>query len=87
MADPTAERDTEKAQRRTSDSGPYDAKHNVHHKPHLALHELLREPAGDPADNDLMLFRWRFLPATYDYWGSLSATFVLALNAGILMTA
>jgi hypothetical protein len=35
----------------------------------LALHELLSEPAGDPADNDgcdpadLMLFHWRFLPA------------------------
>jgi hypothetical protein len=46
----------------TSDSGAYDAEHNVHHKPHLALHELLSEPAGDPADNDgcdpadLMLF-------------------------------
>jgi hypothetical protein len=26
-----SERDTEKAEQPTSDSGPYDAEHNVHH--------------------------------------------------------
>jgi predicted RecB family nuclease len=29
-----------------------DAEHNVHDKPHLALHELLREPAGNSANDD-----------------------------------
>jgi hypothetical protein len=40
LTDPTGKRDTEEAEQPTSDSGPDDAEHNVHQKPHLALHEL-----------------------------------------------
>src|SRR5215831_11844232 len=50
-----------------SDRGPYDANHNVHHKAHLAFHELLGEPASDSANDDcgdptdLLFFHCRFL--------------------------
>ena len=50
-------------------TGDGHAEHNVHHKPHLALHRLLREPAGDAADDDgcdpadLLLFHLAFTPS------------------------
>src|SRR5215831_7293170 len=50
-----------------SDRGPYDAKHNVHHKAHLTFHELLGEPASDSANDDggdptdLFFFHCHFL--------------------------
>src|SRR5215831_13722440 len=50
-----------------SDRGPYDANHNVHHKAHLAFHELLGKPASDSANDDggdptdLLFFHCRFL--------------------------
>ena len=40
IAEPTTtERDAEQAEQPAGDYGPYDAKHDVHHKPHLAFHE------------------------------------------------
>jgi hypothetical protein len=70
ITDPTAaERDAKEAQQPTRDSGPYDAEHNVHENPHLALHELLGEPAGDSANDDgcyptdLMLFHLEISPS------------------------
>src|SRR5262249_5325281 len=47
-----AERDTEQVEQPASDCGPNDAEDDVHDKPHLTFHELLGEPASDPADDD-----------------------------------
>jgi hypothetical protein len=43
---------TDEAEQRASNGGPYDAEQEVHKKPHLALHELLREPTGNSANDD-----------------------------------
>src|SRR3974390_3116840 len=53
ITDPTAaERDTEQAEQPAGDGCPDDAEHYVHHKPHLAFHELLGEPASNAANDD-----------------------------------
>src|SRR5215211_1837945 len=52
ITDPTADRHTEHAEQQTSNCGAYDAEHDVHHKSHLALHEVLGKPTGDSANDD-----------------------------------
>src|SRR5262249_28080293 len=65
MADPTSKVNAKEAEQPASDGGTYYAEHDVHHKPHLALHELFREPTGVSANDDgcnpadLLFFHWR----------------------------
>src|SRR5262245_28272757 len=52
IADPAGKIDAEEAEQPIGDRGPYDAEHDVHQNAHWALHELLGQPAGKPADDD-----------------------------------
>src|SRR5689334_16118112 len=53
IADPTTtRRNTDKAEQPGGNRGPHDAKDDVHHKAHLAFHELLGEPASNTANDN-----------------------------------
>src|SRR5262249_6841134 len=53
ITDPTGtEPHTNEAEQPTRNSGSYDAQNDVHENSHLALHELLGEPASDSANDD-----------------------------------
>src|SRR5258708_38949461 len=52
VADPSPQEDPEVAQNGAGNRRTDNAEHNIHDQPHVTLHELLCQPACNPADND-----------------------------------
>src|SRR6516164_11492042 len=52
VAEPSGQDDPKVAQNGAGDCRPDDAEHDIHQHAHVALHELLCQPACNPADYD-----------------------------------
>jgi hypothetical protein len=53
VSEPAGQRlDIEDSENPVGDDRAYDAKYYVHDHAHIAVHELLRQPSGETADND-----------------------------------
>src|SRR6185437_4530601 len=49
---PTAQHDPKNTENGAGDRGADDPEHDIHQEAHIALHELLGQPAGDSADDN-----------------------------------
>src|SRR6516162_3939601 len=60
VAEPSGQGDPEVAQNEAGDCRPDDAEHDIHQQPHVALHELLCQPACNSANYDRCdpAYRW-----------------------------
>src|SRR6516165_10031650 len=52
VAEPSAQDDSKEAQNCACDCRPDNAKQDIRQHPHITLHELLGQPASNPADDD-----------------------------------